>query len=192
MSRRTTRSALILGAALLLAPAACSDSTGVTGDSLSTAEAFTIFAELQAVVATALGNVTTAPPAGMAAPMTPLPEVTGACDGGGSVTLSGEYEDNIDPETDTGTFSFTFLESIDDCIMVSGGTQFTVNGAPNVIVAGNVEIDENYYISGTYEMTGSIRYEADDGRSGTCAVDVTGDFSTRTTTGNLCGKNISS
>ena len=36
MSRRTTRSALLLGAVLVLAPTACSDSTGVTGDALTT------------------------------------------------------------------------------------------------------------------------------------------------------------
>ncbi len=184
--RPTTR-LLTLFAGLTFAAAACGDDpTGVTGDPLTQQEAFAIFAELQAAVSDALGGVNPAP----ALVATPIPEVTGNCLGGGTVTISGEADDNIDPQTGLGTVSFTLVESIDDCVVNTTGSQFTVNGAPNIIIAGQLTIEQDFALSGVYEMDGGFRYTSDDDRAGTCNVDVSIDFSNLTVSGRVCGQNV--
>jgi hypothetical protein len=180
---------LIAIAGLTLTTVACGDDpAGVTGDPLTQQEAFAIFAELQTAVADALGGVDPAP----ALVATPIPEVTGTCLGGGTVTVSGEADDNIDPQTGLGTVSFTLVESIDDCVVNTTGSQFTVNGAPNIIISGELTVGEDFALSGIYDMDGGFRYESDDGRAGTCDVDVSIDFSNLTVSGRVCGQNVNS
>jgi hypothetical protein len=65
-----------------------------------------------------------------------------------------------------------------------------VNGAPNLLISGDVTIDENFLISGTYTMDGAFRFTSSDGRSGTCDVDVQIALENRTTSGTVCGENV--
>jgi hypothetical protein len=186
MLRLPTRTAA-LAAVLLLVTSACSeDTTGVTGDPLTQQEAFAIFAELQSAVADALGGVAPAP----ARVSTPLPEVTGQCLGGGTVTISGEVDDNIDPQTGLGTVTFSLVESIDACVVQTTGSTFTVNGAPNLLISGDLTVGEDFALEGTYDMDGGFRYTSDDGRSGTCDVDVSLDFSDYSLSGQVCGQSV--
>lgn len=186
---RTARTlATILG--LGLVAVSCSDSvTDSTGDPLTQEEAFAIYAELQFAVSDALGAQGSTP-AGSGAVMVPIAPVTGACGGGGTVTVTGDADDNIDPQTGLGTISFTLTESFDDCVVQTTGADFTVTGNPNVEIAGDLTVGENS-LGGTYDMIGGFAYSSDDGRAGTCGVDVSLDFSNLSVSGRICGKRIS-
>lgn len=184
---RLSRRSATLTAALLLTVTACGeDATGVTGDPLTQQEAFAIFAELQSAVADALSGVAQAP----ALVSTPLPEVTGPCLGGGTVTISGNIDDNIDPQTGVGTIAFALVQAVDDCVVETTGSTFTVNGAPNLLISGDLTVGEDFALSGTYDMDGGFRYTSDDGRAGTCDVDVSLDFSDYSLSGQVCGQSV--
>jgi hypothetical protein len=60
------------------------------------------------------------------------------------------------------------------------------------LITGNVTIDENFVVTGTYTMDGAFRFTADDDRSGTCDVDVDVDLGTGATSGQVCGKSVAS
>lgn len=184
--RLTRRLSAVLAALLVTATACGEDATGITGDPLTQQEAFAIFAELQSAVADALGGVAPAP----ALVATPIPEVTGECLGGGTVTVAGDVDDNIDPQTGLGTISFSLVESVDDCVVQTTGSTFTVNGAPNLLISGDLTVGEDFAITGTYDMDGGFRYSSDDGRAGTCDVDVSLDFSDYNLSGRVCGQSV--
>jgi hypothetical protein len=82
------------------------------------------------------------------------------------------------------------VEGIDDCIVVANGTTFTINGAPNLAIDGDITVSGTFQITGTYEMDGAFQYTADDDRAGTCDVDVQIDLGTRTTSGTVCGEDV--
>jgi hypothetical protein len=179
-----------LSAGLTLLAAGCgSDVTGTTGDPLTQQEAYAIFSELQFAVSDALGGQAPAAAGSGAMAAAPITPVTGTCGGGGTVTVSGEADNNLDPQTGYGTFSFTLTESVNNCVVETTGASFTVNGEPNIHVAGDVTIGQNG-IGGTYDMKGGFSYTADDGRAGTCGVDVGLDFSNLSVSGKVCGQNI--
>jgi len=188
MQRTVRQTAAAL--ALAVVAASCGDSvTDSTGDTLSSAEAYAIFSELQFAISDALsaqGSAAGSGPA-LASPITP---VTGTCGGGGTVTVSGDVTDNIDSQTGFGTLTFDLVEAIDACVVQTTGTDFTVSGHPNVTVAGDLTISQGS-IDGTYAMGGGFSYTADDGRAGTCGVDVSLDFSNLSVSGKVCGRNIS-
>lgn len=189
MNRTARRFASLAG--LMVAAAGCGDSiTDSTGDPLTQEEAVAIYAELQFAVSDAL-NAQGAAAAGSGAMLvTPITPVTGTCGGGGTVTVSGDADDSLDPVTGYGTVSFTLTETFDDCVVQTTGADFTVNGDPHVTAAGDVTIDENG-LGGTYDMNGGFAYTADDGRAGTCGVGVSINFSTLRVSGKVCGKTIS-
>lgn len=186
---RTVRTIAVI-AGLGFAATGCGDSvTDSTGDPLTQEEAFAIYAELQFAVSDALDAQSSAP-AGSGAMMTPITPVTGTCGGGGTVTVTGDVDDNIDPQTGLGTISFTLTESPEDCVVQTTGADFTVNGSPNVKIEGDLTVGENS-LGGTYDMSGGFAYTSDDGRAGTCGVDVSLNFSTLSVSGSICGKRIS-
>jgi len=182
---------LALTATLTLAIAACGgDSVGVTsGDPLTQQEALAIFTELNDAVSDALGGVA-APAASSGATMDAIPTVTGDCSAGGSVTVSGDADADINQSTMTGSVSFSLTESINGCALVYNSIRFTVNGDPNIKINGDLDIGENFNITGTYEMKGGFEYDADDSRSGTCGVDVNVNFTNLTASGSFCGQSL--
>jgi len=182
---------LALSATLMFAIAACSgDSVGVTsGDPLDQQEVLAIFTELNEAVSNAMGGAPS-PPASPGAVMDPLPTVTGDCSAGGTVTVSGSADGNINQSTMTGTITFDLTESINDCALVHDATAFTLNGNPNIKINGDLDIGENFSITGTYEMKGGFLYDADDGRSGTCGIDVSVNFTSLSVGGSICGQNV--
>lgn len=188
MYRSACAVALIVG--LGLVASGCGDGvTDSTGDPLTQEEAFAIYAELQFAVSDALGAQGSAP-AGSGAMMTPITPVTGTCGGGGTVTVTGDVDDNIDTQTGLGTISFTLTETFDDCVVQTTGPHFTVNGNPNVKIVGDLTVGENS-LGGTYDMSGGFAYTSNDGRAGTCGVGVSLDFSNLSVSGTICGKRIS-
>jgi hypothetical protein len=186
---RTVRTfAVIVG--LGLAANGCGDGvTDSTGDPLTQEEAFAIYAELQFAVSDALSAQGSAAAGSGAMLVTPITPVTGSCGGGGTVTVTGDVDDNIDPQSGLGTISFTLTETVDDCIVQTTGANFTVNGSPNIVVAGDLTVGENS-LGGTYDMGGGFAYTSDDGRAGTCGVDVSLNFSNLSVGGTICGKRI--
>ena len=171
-------------AALGFAVSACGDDEGSTGtsmnsgDPLTTAEALAVYGELQAALNDAL-----APPIASAA-AEPIPTTTANCDLGGSISLSGDVSQSGD------NITFTLNEDINGCVISSGGVTFTVNGAPRIVMSGDISFSGTT-LSGTFDMTGGFDYTSDDGRAGGCAMDVTVDYGTFAVSGTICGNSIS-
>jgi hypothetical protein len=189
--RKTTRFCTVLAGLTLVFAACGEDTTGVnSGDLLEADEAFAVFSELQTAVAAALGGVTAPPavlPAGIMA--VPIPESTGNCPAGGTVTVSGNADDNLD-QNGLGTITFTLREEINDCGVVHNAVTFTMNGAPRITIDGEVTIGPEFAISGSYNMGGGFSYTSSDGRSGSCALNVGIDFTNLTVTGTVCGQSV--
>jgi len=188
--KRSTR-LLAAAASVTIAVSACGgDSTGTNaGDPLSVQEALDVYAALNQALAQAFGGVA-GPAASPGATMDAIPAVTANCPAGGNVRVSGSYDSNINSQTGMGDFSFTFKEEINDCKVTSGGNEFTVNGDPDISITGDLTIGENFSFTGTYAMTGGFGYTGD-GRSGSCAMDVSVDYGDFSVSGSICGQNIS-
>jgi hypothetical protein len=183
--------ALVAGLALFAAACGSDNGTGTnSGDPLTAQEALDVFTQLNLAISQALGGIT-APPASPGAAMEPIPEVSANCPGGGSVTVSGDVTSNIDQQTLEGNITFDFTESISNCVVTSAGKSFTVNGDPNISIAGDFDISQNpVSITGTYDLSGGFRYEGD-GRTGSCAMNVSVNFSNLSVSGSVCGNSIS-
>ncbi len=177
-------SRLIAGfAALGLSVSACGGDDDVTGansgDQLTTTESLAVFSELQLALSSAL----TAPMAAAAAE--PIPNTTADCPGGGSISISGDVNENGD------NFTFSIDENINNCVVMAGGVTFTVNGDPRINISGDITINQSTFaFTGTFDMTGGFRYTSDDNRSGSCAMDVSFNFGTGAISGTICGNSV--
>lgn len=174
--------ASIVAATLILG--GCGDGGGSSGDPLTQDEAVAIFGELFTIAFGALG----APPAVAAAPAVAITPITTDCELAGSITLSGDVTEN---ET---SVSFNLTETINNCKFEynpgPGGIVFTVNGDPNINWSGTLSVNGET-LSGTFTMKGGFTYDADDGRSGGCGIDVSVNFSTLQASGKICGQSVS-
>jgi hypothetical protein len=175
-------------AALGIAVSACSDSGGTgtnSGDPLDADEANALFNQLFSI---GFGGISSAPAPMKAAAAEPIPETTSSCPGGGSVTVSG----NVDANSSGGTFDIT--ETISGCVVTSDGVAFTVNGDPNIRITGDVTVNQTAQtVDIDMSMKGGFSYSADDGRSGSCAVDVSISVTgtSASVTGTVCGQSVS-
>ncbi len=173
---------------------ACGDDGGGTattsGDQLTASEVDAIFSELFEI---AFGAGGLSPAA--SAPAAPVPfnqsiSQTKACPGGGSVSLSGNLNGTIDDVTSEGNINMTLTEDISGCVITSDTKKFTVNGDPNIQITASVTFTPG--ISGTFTMKGGFKYTSDDGRSGSCGIDMSVNLATEAVTGNVCGRSASS
>jgi hypothetical protein len=187
--------ALTAGLAFVATACGDDDPTGTgtnSGDPLTTQEALDVYAQLNLAVSQALGGAVPGPAATPGAAMDPIPTVSADCPYGGSVTVSGDV-DASDFGQNGGSLSFTFTESISGCKVMSGGNTFTVDGDPNISISGDIDVtlsNQNYSLSGTYDLDGGFSYTSDDGRSGSCAMDVSVDYGTFSVSGSICGQSI--
>jgi hypothetical protein len=199
---------VLAGAAVVFA--ACGDDGGPgggtnSGDALASAEVQELAAELFGVLfSVGLGGV--APHA--AAPVAegisfavaePIPTSTESCEGGGSISVSGDVDASSD------AISFDITEQFNNCVVEGQSTTFTINGDPNVKMTGDVSVTQTSY-SINWDVGGGIRFTTDDNRSGTCSVSISidGDFnfadlnnptalqSAFTISGSVCGQSVSS
>ena len=208
------KSYLVCSAGLVLAIAACSDSSTGPSATLNQAVATKLASDMDAVSTlgtadfglgasfsvstdgTAAGSVT-APSSGSAAVTTfnNTFDVTRPCPKGGTVELKGGINGMGDRTTHSLTVDANATRTDAACAFEAkdGGT-ITVDGNPNIAYTGHLNIVNAAFVGlQTQTHKGSFKW-ARTGGSGTCDVDVTSSFDPTTHTvtvkGMFCGHTI--
>ena len=200
------QSYLVCSAALVLAVAACDQSTGLSG-SLSQADANQLAADMDAV--STLGtsdfglgaSFSVNVGSGSAAATVSAPiainnqfTVTKQCPEGGQVVIAGSVVGTGDRTTHNLTLETNATRTDTNCAFQTRNGVLTINGNPNLTFKGNLNI-VNGLPSGVQTQThkGSFTW-ARVGGSGTCDVDLTSSFDpathTATVTGSFCGRTV--
>lgn len=197
------KSYLVCSAALVLAVAACSDSTGV--NTITQADANQLAADMDAVATfspTDFGQAASfsvsVDPSGASASVASAPfpintqfTVTKQCPRGGQVAIAGAVVGTGDRAAHNLTLDANATRTDTDCAFDTRNGVLTLNGNPSVAYTGHLNI-VNAALSGVQTQThkGSFKW-ARTGGSGTCDVDVTSSFDpathTVTITGTFCG-----
>lgn len=202
------QSYLACSAVLILAIAACDSSTGLSAN-ISQADANKLAADMDAVstlgtadfglgASFSVGVDGSAAAGSVSAALTTFNntfDVTKQCPKGGSVELAGSINGTGDRTTHSLTVDATATRTDTDCAFEArdGGT-ITVNGNPNIVYTGHVNIVNAAFVGlQTQSHKGGFKW-ARTGGSGTCDVDVTSSFDptthTVTVTGMFCGHTI--
>lgn len=176
---------------------ACSDGTSPSeGDDLSETEVQGISTELvtgaMAGMVAGLGGSGPAPaPSGPPVEFAANINHTVPCEGSGTIDLAVSLDGTVDTETGDGTLAMEVIEEINNCRVNVEGTNFTVNGNPNITMSGNIQTSGES-TSGTLGYDGGFTWESDDGRSGSCTIDVDIDFSATSLSyqGQICNTTI--
>jgi hypothetical protein len=206
------QSYLLCSAALLVAVAACNDSTGVSS-SINQADANQLAADMDAV--STLGttdfglsaffsvsvdpNGASASAASASVASTPFPintqfTVTKQCPRGGQVVIAGGITGTGDRTTHSLSVEAVATRTDTDCAFDTRDGVLTLNGNPNLAYDGKLNL-VNGALSGLQTQThkGSFKW-ARTGGSGTCDVDLTSSFDpatlTVTVTGTFCGHTV--
>ena len=202
------QSYMVCSAALVLALAACDQSTGPSGN-LSQADANELAADMDAV--STLGtsdfglgasfSVSVAPGSASAAATTSAPiainntfTVTKQCPEGGQVVIAGTVVGTGDRTTHDLSLETNATRTDTNCAFQTRDGVLTLNGNPNIAYKANLNI-VNGLLSGVQTQThkGSFTW-ARVGGSGTCDVDLTSSFDpathTATVTGTFCGHTV--
>ncbi len=189
---RCIRAGLILGVGV--AVASCGGSSTEPEDSLTGAEALVL---LEVAMRQGLeldpGSVTQLPGGGM--------QLTVPCTMGGTVRVSAraQFSPVGDPNDDGAGVRTAVTLVHSGCIErhETSGITFTLDGAPEVEMTIELSISTEFVfgISGTVD--GTVRWVTDDGRRGSCALDVeletvndASGLPAITLTGRACGANI--
>jgi hypothetical protein len=194
----------VLFAALSLA--ACSDFTS-SGDPLTEVEASDLAGILVSEGFAGLGGFSPAPaqlaPAQGQAPADNITinfDESGPCEGGGSVAFAGNLSVDYSEATQDGTFSFEYRLTPAACVVTAeNGKVFTLTGDPNIEANGDLEWSQTG-LSGSLNYDGKFDWSADDGRSGSCGVDLSAEYELAmvgegsagsvSVNGQVCGVNI--
>ncbi len=190
--RKMSTTLIGLTTALTLTVVACGDSlTGVTsGDELSSTEVAAVLAALGSAFETVGAQ---AAPSQAAISVNTDFDVTVECESG-TLKVSGSVAGTFDDETFESDLSTTVRWEPNACVVSdeSTGKTFTVDGAPRVELVLDITTTlESVTVSGTQE--GGFSYTSSDGRTGSCAMDVTFSIVTTessvdaTVTGTICG-----
>jgi hypothetical protein len=204
------QSSLVCSAALLLAVAACSsDSTGVSANIITQADANQLAGDMDAV--STLGttdfglgasyNVTVDGSEASAAQTTSAPfpintqfTVTKQCPQGGQVAIVGSITGTGDRVAHNLSVEAVATRTDTNCAFETRDGVLTLNGNPNVAYDGKLNIVAGV-LSGLQTQThkGSFTW-ARTGGSGTCDVDLSSSFDpathTVTVTGTFCGHTV--
>lgn len=199
------QSYLVCSAALLLAAAACSDSTGLNGG-ISQADANQLAADIDANSNLGTGDVGLGATfsvgvdgSGSAAATTSVPfpinnqfTVTKQCPRGGQVVIAGSVTGTGDRTTHSLTLDANATRTDTNCAFDTRDGILTISGNPNIAYTGHLNI-VNGALSGLQTQThkGSFTWSRTGG-SGTCDVDITSSYDpathTVTVTGSFCGR----
>jgi hypothetical protein len=204
------QSSLICSAALLLAVAACSsDSTGVSANIITQADANQLAGDMDAV--STLGttdfglgasfnlNVDGSGASAAQAASAPFPintqfSITKQCPKGGQVAIAGSITGTGDRVAHNLSVEAVATRTDTNCAFDTRDGVLTLNGNPNIAYDGKLNIVAGV-LSGLQTQThkGSFTW-ARTGGSGTCDVDLTSSFDpathTVTVTGTFCGHTV--
>jgi hypothetical protein len=118
---------------------------------------------------------------------------SGPCQGGGTVSVTGDLSVDVNQTAQTGTLEYNFTLVPNGCKVTSeSGKVFTLTGDPNVKGDGKLNWAQNSF-QGALNYSGKFNWESSDGRSGACGVDLNADFHvvtgsiTANLTGSVCG-----
>lgn len=199
--RTISRNFIGLTIALALTVVACGeDATGVTsGDELTSAEVAVVIAALGSAfdsVGVAAQQVAAAGPALAAINISENFSLSVPCESG-TLDVSGSMDGTVDDQTFAMDATLEVSWDPNGCVVSDDINTFTVDGAPRVTVTLDISSSEDIVsISGT--ETGGFSFTSSDGRSGSCAIDVTFSLVTTATsvdstiTGTICGLQASS
>ena len=194
--RKMSTSLVGLTTALTLTVVACGDDpTGVTsGDELTSTEVAAVLAALGSAF-DSVGAGAQAAPAQAPISVNESFNVSVPCESG-TLAVSGSIAGSIDDVTFDTDLTTTVRWQPNACVVSDGTTTFTVDGAPRIeLVLDLTSTQDVVTVSGT--ETGGFSFTSSDGRSGSCAVDVTFSIVTTATsvdatvTGTICGQNAS-
>ena len=119
-----------------------------------------------------------------------------ACEEGGSLTLSVALSGVIDDVTESGTLSLDLTTSAEACAFPAEGSVFTVDTDPDLRLVGDLEWEAGQPVGeNTFTYDGTVRWSAEDGRSGSCVFDLQVTYLADGTTlesGTVCGMSIDS
>ena len=198
------QSYLVCSAALVLAAAACSDSTGVNGG-ISQADANQLAVDMDGVATLGAtdfgpsasfsigvdGSGASASVASAPSPINTTFTVTKQCPRGGQVVIAGGVTGTGDRTTHSLTLDATATRTDTNCAFDTRDGVLTISGNPNLNYTGHLNI-VNAVLVGPQTQThkGSFTWSRTGG-SGTCDVDITSSFDpathTLTVTGSFCG-----
>ena len=201
------QSYLVCSAALVLAAAACSDSTGVNGG-ISQDDANQLAAAIDANSTLGTGDVglgavfsinvdqsgTSASVSSVPFPINNQFTVTKQCPRGGQVVIAGGVTGTGDRTTHSLTLDANATRTDTNCAFDTRNGVLTLSGNPNLTYTGHLNI-VNGALSGLQTQThkGSFTWSRTGG-SGTCDVDITSSYDpathTVTVTGSFCGRII--
>jgi hypothetical protein len=201
------QSYLVCSAGLIMALAACDQSTGLSTD-ISQADANQLAADMDAVSTLGEADFGLGPSfsvivdgSGASASVSAVPitinnsfTVTKQCPQGGQVVIAGTTVGTGDRDTHSLTLETNATRTDTNCAFETRHGVLTLNGNPNIAYEGNLNI-VNGALSGLQTQThkGSFTW-ARTGGSGNCDVDVTSSFDpatrTVTVTGSFCGHNV--
>ena len=200
------QSYLVCSAGILLAIAACDQSTGLS-TGISQSDANQLAADMDAVstLGTAdvgLGasfSIVTDGSGSASVAAAPIPinnqfTVTKQCPKGGQVVIAGTVTGTGDRTTHSLTLEAAGTRTDTDCAFDTRNGVLTLNGNPNIAYNGKLNI-VNGALSGLQTQThkGSFKW-ARTGGSGTCDVDLVSSYDpathTVTVTGTFCGKTV--
>jgi hypothetical protein len=201
----TRQPVLAFGAALVLAVAACSDSTGPNG--ISAEDANQLAADLDATSAFGVADIGlgatfdlgvggSGSAATVSAPTTfdNNFSFTHQCPKGGQAVLAGRLVGSGDRATHSLNVETTATRTDTGCAFQTKHGVLTIDGNPNIAFDGKLNI-VNGVLSGPQTAThvGSFSW-ARTGGSGTCDVDLTSTYDpathTATVTGTFCGVDV--
>lgn len=113
---------------------------------------------------------------------------TGPCPGGGSITVSGDFDVTLD-NSGNGADSTAITVTPTNCSV----SNLTINGDPDVLVVTQLNI-ANYQVVFPMTLTGAGGISYGPNPHGSCIMDVTltiGSQTSCTVSGNLCGQPLS-
>lgn len=182
---------------------ACDDTAGPEGDQLSRAEALQLAVQVLATSEgaatgslTMTGGATAAGAAGgPPVDFTQTHESTHPCTSGGELAIQFVLTGTYDEDTNALQADLDGSHVHSDCAVPYQGLTLTVNGNPSIGFSMSVgAVDGEPTQPFTFSLDGGLRWDASDGRSGTCALalDAVTDFiaQERTLQGTVCGHTI--
>lgn len=171
----------VLAASILAFSACGSDSpTGNSGDALTAAEAEFLVSEFfNALELIQIPLLDTGPAAASGLARTPYGELydpviaaSGPCAGGGLTSVNGAITGDVDETANTADITASATVDFTGCVVPGETISYTLNGNPDVGLTADIAITQTS-ISIDIGVDGAVSYETTDGRSGSCALDLT-------------------